>query len=533
MDMNTSPTQKEFAAKRIRADDVESSHNGIFAVIPACNEEQGIGSVILLTRQHVDRVIVVDDGSSDRTSLVAKSAGAEVIRLDQTTGRAYALLLGLQRAREGKCSVAVTIAGGGQHNPMEIERVAGNVLSGKADLVIGSHYLTRRLPLYPYEKFDQMILDSGTLITDSNSSFMAFSRAALDHLDFRTDGFRLNRDLIPYFDKQSLKILEVPITLLKPRPDHSRWGYPVKVLAAMPALNEEKFIAKTILGAQKYVDRVLVVDDGSTDATGEIAQRLGAIVVRHEKNAGYGAALRTIFEKAKELHVDALVILDSDGQHDPNDIRILVNRLENGDVDVVIGSRFAKGKPQTIPKYRIFGMKVLDSATTIAGVHANTDTQSGFRVYGKKAIEAVHITGNGMSAGSEILIQLTEKNLKIAQLPINVCYDTGESSSQNPVSHGIMVIYKLIGLISYRRPLPAFGIPGFILILIGIIAGSAAFSEYYTTSKFPFIFSMISAMSLIMGLLLIIGALILNYLVMFVRDHKLSSQSAKRNWEEI
>ena len=494
---------------------------GIIAVLPAFNEELIIGSVILLARQHVDRVIVVDDGSSDHTAEVAKAAGAEVIRLDHTTGKPYALLLGLRRAREEKCSVAVVLDANGQHNPMEIDRLTGNIISGKANLVIGSNYLNREFPASPSEKFDQMVLGSGTLITDINSSFMAFGREALEYLDFRSDGFRPNRDLITHLDKQMLKILEVPITLRKPQIQHSRWGFPIKVLAAMPAFNEERFIAKTILGAQKHVDRILVVDDGSTDATAEIAEKLGAIVVRHEKNAGYGAALRTIFKEARERHVDALVILDSDGQHNPDDIQQLVDRLEKGDVDVVIGSRFVQGNQQQIPRYRIFGMKVLDSVTKIAsGKTDNIDSQSGYRIYGKKAVNAIRISGNGMSAGSEILIQATENNLKIAELPINVRYDIEETSSQNPLKHGILVIYNLIGLISYRRPLPAFGIPGFILVMIGLISGSFAFSEYYTTSKFPFILSMVSAMFLIMGLLLIIGALILNYLVIFVKEQK-------------
>jgi len=293
------------------------------------------------------------------------------------------------------------------------------------------------------------------------------------------------------------------------------------VLAAMPAFNEEKFIARTILRAQKYVDSVLVVDDGSIDATGEIAQNLGAIVVRHEKNAGYGAALRTIFEKARELRVEALVIIDSDGQHDPDDILRMVDRLEQGDVDVVIGSRFASGGVQgQIPKYRVFGMKVLDGFTKIAGGSTNTDSQSGFRIYGKKAVDVIRISKTGMSAGSEILIQLAENHLKIAELPIQVRYDIEETSTQNPVYHGFMVIYNLIGLISYKRPLPAFGIPGFLLVVIGLIAGSFAFSEYYSTTKFPFILSMVSAVFLIMGLLFIIGALILNYLVLFVNEQK-------------
>ena len=100
---------------------------------------------------------------------------------------------------------------------------------------------------------------------------------------------------------------------------------------------------KQFLLAQQYVDCVLVVDDGSTDATGEIAKKMGAMVVRHTKNLGYGAALKTIFEKAKKHDIDALVIIDSDGQHNPNDIPKLLDRLGKGDVDVVIGSRFIQG----------------------------------------------------------------------------------------------------------------------------------------------------------------------------------------------
>jgi glycosyltransferase involved in cell wall biosynthesis len=125
---------------------VELPQKGIFAIIAAFNEEQVIGSVVLMIRQRVDKVIVVDDGSSDRTTEVAKFAGAEVIRLEQSTGKSYAILLGLRRAREENCHVAVAIDADGRHNPMEIERLAGHVLSGRADLVIGSRYLNPASP---------------------------------------------------------------------------------------------------------------------------------------------------------------------------------------------------------------------------------------------------------------------------------------------------------------------------------------------------------------------------------------------------
>jgi glycosyltransferase involved in cell wall biosynthesis len=516
--ITTSPSPREFSAILIKDDDREILKTDIIAVIPAFNMARVIGSTVLSIKQHVGKVIVIDDGSSDHTADIAKTAGAEVIRLDNSLGRTYALLVGLRRAREQKCAIAVCIDASGKYDPREIGRVSGKIATGEADLVIGSRYLHRDSFLSPCEKYDQMRLGSGAIITDLTSSFHAFSKNALENLDFQSDGFRPNRDLITFFDRKGLKISEVPVTLNLQPIEPIGWGIPIKVLAGMPAFNEEKYIARTIIGAQKYVDHVVVVDDGSTDATHEIAEKLGAIVVRHEKNSGYGAAIRSIFEKARELHVDALVIIDSDGQHDPRDIETLVERLGLGDVDVVIGSRFVYRKKQDIPKYRVFGMKVLDRFTRFAGAESNTDSQSGFRAYGERAINSIRISGTGMSVGSEILIQIAENKLKIADVPIDVRYDIEETSSQNPFVHGISVIYNLIGLVSYRRPLPAFGIPGLFLVIVGIITGSSAFSEYYITTKFPFVLSMVSAVFLIMGLLLVIGALILNYLVLFVKD---------------
>mgnify|MGYP001389216833 FL=1 len=101
-------------------------------------------------------------------------------------------------------------------------------------------------------------------------------------------------------------------------------------IAAMPAYNEERSIAKMVLGCRKHVDRVVVVDDGSCDATAEIAAALGAEVVRHERNMGYGAALRSCFEAARRMGAERMVIIDSDGQHDASDIPKLLSPLNSG-----------------------------------------------------------------------------------------------------------------------------------------------------------------------------------------------------------
>lgn len=288
-------------------------------------------------------------------------------------------------------------------------------------------------------------------------------------------------------------------------------------VAAMPAYNEEQYIAKTIIGAQKYVDLVLVIDDGSSDVTVEIAQALGALVIRHRTNQGYGGALRTIFSVSRTLGADALVVLDSDGQHNPGDIPALLNGLDGGS-DVVIGSRFLDGSKSDIPAYRKVGMKVLDTATQFAGGGLKvSDSQSGFRAYGRRAIETVHVTGEGMSAGSEILIQAADAGLAIAEVPITVRYDIEGTSSENPVSHGVGVLMNIVRLISCRRPLIFFGIPGFIFTVVGLVAELYAFSEYYRAGQFHYIIFTGGIAFLMLGLLLVTSGLILYSLVQIMQ----------------
>ena len=290
----------------------------------------------------------------------------------------------------------------------------------------------------------------------------------------------------------------------------------VRTLVAMPAYNEEAYIAKTVLGAARHADKVLVVDDGSTDETVAIAGALGAIVVCHETNRGYGGALQTIFATARDLGAEELVIIDSDGQHDPGEIPGLLAELRQGS-DVVIGSRFVDGNDEGIPAYRKVGMKILDTATTFAGNGlAITDSQSGFRAYGRRAIEAIHPSGEGMSAGSEILIQASDHRLQVAEVPIRVRYDIAGTSSENPVSHGVSVLMNIIRLISLRRPLVFFGIPGLLFTGLGLGAELYTFSLFYRTGQFHYIVFTGGFAALILGLLLATAGMILYSLVQII-----------------
>ena len=241
-------------------------------------------------------------------------------------------------------------------------------------------------------------------------------------------------------------------------------------IAAMPAYNEERSIAKMVLGCKKHVDMVVVVDDGSSDATAEIAEALGAHVIRHEKNGGYGAALRSCFETARQMDAEKMVIIDSDGQHDASEIPQLLYPLNNGS-DLVIGSRFCDGNGKDIPAYRKVGMKVLDVATNVAGGVNVTDSQSGFRAYGRRAIESIYIKDSDMSAGSEVLLQARDNNLCIKEVPIHCSYNVERASTQNPVSHGVKALLAILHDMELRRPLYYFTVPGLLMAGAGIFMG--------------------------------------------------------------
>ena len=249
-------------------------------------------------------------------------------------------------------------------------------------------------------------------------------------------------------------------------------------IAAMPAYNESHAIAEVILGCKKYVDKVIVIDDGSSDNTAEIAQTLGASVIKHTKNLGYGAALKSCFNAARELNADAMILIDSDGQHNPDEIPKLLDYLKQG-FDLVIGSRFINGNGKNVPAYRKVGMRILDFATYIAGGIRVTDSQSGFRVYGKRAIEMIQFNGNDMSAGSEILLQAKDHNLKFAEVEIHCRYDFDECSSQNPFMHGMGVLMRILKDMEYRRPFYYFAVPGTLMEIIGLVMGLKFWQDFY------------------------------------------------------
>ena len=214
-----------------------------------------------------------------------------------------------------------------------------------------------------------------------------------------------------------------------------------KTAAILPAYNEEIAIGSVVLKTKKYVDHVIVVDDGSDDSTSEIAQIAGAEVIKHISNKGKGAALKTGFKAVNGY--DIIVTLDSDGQHNPNEIPKLLAPIKKGQADIVNGSRYLNGQDKETPIYRRIGQNVLDKATYFNSGIKITDSQSGFRAFGKNTIPAFKFNSNGFSIESEMIREMAENNFKVEEVEIGVRYDVN-GSTKNPISHGFGVLIKII-----------------------------------------------------------------------------------------
>ena len=292
----------------------------------------------------------------------------------------------------------------------------------------------------------------------------------------------------------------------------------MKITVGLPAYNEEKNIAKIIVQLKKVADQIIVCDDGSTDLTSRIAESLGTIVIKHPKNLGYGSAIRSIFLKAREINSEILVTIDSDGQHKIEDVEKVVKPVIDGRADISIGSRFLD-KDDNAPKYRKLGINIITKVTNSSLSEKITDSQSGFRAYNNKVLQALTPSDSGMGISTEILIKSSNLGFKIAEVPTEIQYE-GDTSSQNPVSHGTGVLLSTLKYISIERPLRFYGIPSFILFTIGLIFTFFATQYYAEVGRLNTNLTLIAAGTLVIAVILIVTAILLYSLVSVVREGK-------------
>ncbi len=225
---------------------------------------------------------------------------------------------------------------------------------------------------------------------------------------------------------------------------HATKSRKAKIIAGIPAYNEDRFIGEIVQKAKKYADEVIVVDDGSTDFTTQKAEAAGATVIRHEVNKGAGAATETCFNAARLRDADVLITLDGDGQHDPNEIAQVAVPVLLGEADVVVGSRFIADH-RHMPAYRKLGINIINWLFNLGCKAVVHDTQSCFRAYGRKAIQSLRSNEQGFGFSVDLLIQSREKKLSITEVPISCIYHSA-SHTANPITHGFGVAFTVIKL---------------------------------------------------------------------------------------
>ncbi len=214
------------------------------------------------------------------------------------------------------------------------------------------------------------------------------------------------------------------------------------IVAAIPCYNEARFIADVVRQTRQHVDMAVVVDDGSTDETSEVAQAAGAQVIRHPTNLGPGAAARSCLQAGLDRQADILVTLDGDGQHNPDEIPEVIGPILAGEADLVIGSRFL-GRYNNVAGYRRFGINVITFLYNFGAPDKITDGQSCFRAYNRRALDTLHITEPGFGFSVETLVQARNAGLCIREASISCVYHE-ESHSMNPVLHGVGVALMVV-----------------------------------------------------------------------------------------
>jgi len=293
----------------------------------------------------------------------------------------------------------------------------------------------------------------------------------------------------------------------------------LKIIVGIPAFNEEKNIASIVTKLSEIADTVLVCNDGSTDLTSEIAEKMGAVVINHEKNLGYGGAIRSIFLKSKELDGDVLVTFDADGQHRIQDIKNVIEPIVNQEADLVIGSRFLDDSEKEVPQYRKVGIKVITKITNASINEQLTDSQSGFRAYSKKVVNELNPSELGMGISTEILIKASSKNFKISEVPIKILY-SGDTSTHNPVAHGSSVIFSTIKYTSIEHPLKFYGIPSVIFFIVGISFTYLSAQYYAEIGRLNTNLTIVAASTVLIAVVLLISSILLYTLVSVVRENK-------------
>lgn len=279
------------------------------------------------------------------------------------------------------------------------------------------------------------------------------------------------------------------------------------IVAVIPAHNEERFIGSVVLRVRKHVDAVIVVDDGSFDATAEIAEAAGAVVRRHEKNLGKGAALSSGFEEARKMLPRAVVVLDGDGQHHANEIPLLLHPVLQGEADMAVGSRFLEADPG-VPGLRRLGLRAITLLSNLGSGVSLSDSQNGFRAFSGEAVQRITFHAQGFSVESEMQFLARQLGLRIIEVPVSIDYE--DAPKRNVLGQGLRVLNGILRLVGQHRPLLFVGLPGLVMLLIGLWWGYRVVDIYRRVEELAVGYTLLSVLFAILGGVILSTGIILH-----------------------
>ncbi len=274
----------------------------------------------------------------------------------------------------------------------------------------------------------------------------------------------------------------------------------LNVVVVIPAFNEERFIGSVVIKASHIAKTVIVVDDGSGDATSQIAKDAGAIVISHQDNLGKGAALNTGFCAARQYNPQVVACMDGDGQHMPEEIDKLIKPIVLQGADIVIGSRYLE-KTCNVPWHRTMGHRVFNFLTRLTSGVSVSDSQSGFRAFSPRAVEVLSFCLQDFSVESEMQFLAQEHGLWVEEVPATIRYM--DPPKRSVLVHGMQVLNGLLRLAGQHRPLVYFGASGGIALMIGIGSGIRVMEIFRRTSQLAVGTALISVMFSMIGTIMI------------------------------
>ncbi|MHC1756368.1 MAG: glycosyltransferase family 2 protein [Methanosarcina sp.] len=482
----------------------EAPPQNITVVLPAFNEEVSIGSVILRAKKFADRVIVVDNASSDNTVEVAELAGAEIIRNNKHTVLDFPVKIGIEHATDSEALLFMDI--NICHDPKLIPKMLEPIQKEGFDMVIGTCFSKSNQLQENVSFLHQKHIKSGPV------GFFTFSSKCFEILSITNIYTSSINTILSFSESNHLKAKHLDLEEEHTFSLFKRY----KIGVVVPAYNEEVLLGETIRGIPEYVSHIYIVDDCSSDRTPEVIKNLKdprVVSLRHEVNQGVGKSVVDGYKMALEDKVDIVVVMDGDNQMDPYQMPRLLMPIIEDKADYTKGNRLiSKGSRKGMSAWRLFGNTLLSLLTKIGSGYWNLmDPQNGYAAISRRALETIDLDSVYTYYGylNDILIKLNAYGMRVNDVVIPARYGN-EKSSINYRKYVMKVAPMLFRGFLWRlktkyvllsfHPLVFFYVAGMVLVPIGVFFDIwilvQKLMHNFVSTNFPLLAAFISLMGM-------------------------------------